>query len=142
MSGGCYYIYISVEQILASAKLRRMKLYTNLNIDNVPTHTSDNCCNSEYTDYELIIMDNSFMAISSDLSEEENASIFYICGYVAFKEKMERNTVVIDLDDASEFTRLVSRGKLTIPPNNLVRFAICCYIFFKETKIPCVNRLS
>ena len=143
MSGGCY--YVAVEQILASAKLRRLKLYNELELDfnNLPSSHSLDCCNSALTDSELMSMDACLLMDTDSLNNEEKAALFYISGYVAFKENIPPNNEQFEFEnDSSEFTRLLSRGKLTFPPNDLLRFVSICYGYFKNCETRCVSRLA
>ena len=142
MSGGCY--HISVDQILCSTKLRRLKLYADLDSE-VPSSrhmTSDaNCCLSPFKEDELLTMDDSLLTTADDISENEMASLLFICGYIAFKEGLRGQSETVGLCEASEFLHLVSRGKLTVPPEDLVKFSVVCYGYFRTTRTNCVNRM-
>ena len=143
MSGGCY--HISVDQILCSTKLRRLKLYNDLECDISSLHLShddDICCSSTFEDDELLSMDDALLTTADNLSENEMASLLFICGYVSFKEGLIRDDNEAQTpNEASEFITLVSRDKLTIPPENLVQFSIVCYGYFKIKRTSCVNRM-
>ena len=60
----------------------------------------------------------------------ENAACFYVAGYLA-----KRGAFDVSDDDPiheypeSEFTNLVSRESLSVPPQWLIQFVSCCYIF-------------
>ena len=143
MSGGCY--HISVDQILCSTKLRRLKLYNDLECDSSSAHLShDNnvCCSSSFEDDELLSMDDALLTTADNLLENELASLLFICGYISFKEGLIRQDNEAQTpNEASEFITLVSRGKLRIPPENLVQFLILCYGYFKVNRTNCVNRM-
>ena len=83
LSGGCY--YISVEQVLMSARMRKLALFNKLEIADVPHLSANDCCSSDFTEEELSLLDNSIDNIDS-ITPEEDASLYYICGYVAKKE--------------------------------------------------------
>ena len=63
MSGGNY--YISYEQILSSVKLRRLKLFTQLEVPYNNTHEDDICCETELNDHEVDFMDNCFEMVDT-----------------------------------------------------------------------------
>ena len=78
-------------------------------------HTQDLQSNDE--DIELV--ENCYEE-SSNLNDEERSSLYYISGYVAFKEnhgiQVEESET---LPRNSEFLQLVSRGKLAHPTPEL-----------------------
>lgn len=76
MSGGNY--FICVEQVLLSARLRRMKLYSVLQLDGF-VHSTGSCCTSPLTDDELGTLDNCYEKMDH-LSMSETASLYYISG--------------------------------------------------------------
>ena len=134
MSGGCY--LISIDQVISSLSLRRLKLYSKLGLENVVDTNKNECCegNLDDRDEDLELPDSCFN-YASDLSEDEKASLYYISGYVAFKESL---TVP---DDAGEFTEMISRGKLTHPPSTLYDLSLYLYSFFKHRKIKCCSKI-
>ena len=64
--------------------------------------------------------------------------MYYICGYVVFKEKIlcEYAAEAVDLPNEAEFTLNVSRGKLRLSPINFTIFLSISqhYCFFKARK--------
>ena len=76
----------------------------------------------------------------SNLSESERSSLYFICGYVTFKEKLE-GAEVIEHSDESEFTELVSRGKLKHPPIDLYDFIAAFVLFLQNTKTQCCSKI-
>ena len=122
LSGGCY--FISVEQVMMSARMRKLSLFNKLEIDHLLPHSNDLCCLSEFNEEELALLDNCFDGMES-LSEGENATLYYISGYVAKKENFPPKDIDIDGEDwpASEFTDMVSRGKLQHPPSSLFKYS-------------------
>ena len=83
-SGGNY--YISVQQVINSLGVQRLKLFGKLNVEQSTLHLSDDCCKSNLSIDELECR-NSCIENSSNISKVERASIYYIAGYVAHKEK-------------------------------------------------------
>lgn len=75
MSGGNY--FVSVEQVLLSARLRRMKLMTLLECSY--EHKTSSCCTSALTEDELSSLDSCCNGLEN-LSENEKASLYYISG--------------------------------------------------------------
>ena len=73
-------------------------------------------------------------------SESERSSLYFICGYVTFKENLE-GAEVIEHSDESEFTELVSRGKLKHPPIDLYDLSHYLYSFFKIRKPKCCSKI-
>lgn len=77
MSGGNY--FLSVEQVLLSARLRRMKLNTALELAEQYKHETSVCCKLELNDDELTAVDTCIFDVD-ELSSEETATLFYIAG--------------------------------------------------------------
>lgn len=86
--GGFY--HISLEQVLAGGKLRRLCLYKSLNIlDDVKAPEQKmQCCEEELTYEELDDVDD-IVANPMQISDHERSAIFYVCGYIAYKESIE-----------------------------------------------------
>lgn len=127
MSGGNY--FVSVEQVLCSLQLRRLKLFDQLETVVEQTCNSNSCCTSELTDVELEIVDDS-IATGDQLSTETLAALYYVCGYISHKENFLRSDSQDNVGIESEFTTYVSRGKLSFPSEPLYAYAkACLYIF-------------
>jgi hypothetical protein len=124
--GGCY--FIAVEQVLASASFRRLKLYESiLSSCGYVQHTSNttlNCCTETISDHEMEVLDEIEKTFTS-LSLDEEAALYFICGYVTRKLRIDPNNHLsaTPLSDESQFTELVSRGKLLHPPDWLFVFS-------------------
>ena len=115
LSGGNY--HISVEQVISSVSLRRLKLYHKLEMHDNEIVSADNICcvgNMQDKDDDLELLDNCF-GETSNLTESERSTLYYICGYICFKEDLEVTSVVATHSSESEFTELVSRGLLKHP---------------------------
>ena len=113
MSGGCY--YISCEQVLCNSRFRQMKLYQDIqNLDGV-LHTRAPCCEQSLTESEWDTIDN-IPSLVGHLSIEVKSSLYYIGGYIAYSEGIENDAPPDIQIPESEFTSLVSRGRLTHPP--------------------------
>ena len=140
-SGGSY--LISVEQVLSSVGLRRLKLFSKLNLPASDIHLEKECCAVEFKDNveDLDLLNECFQQ-SANLSEEEKASLYYICGYVTYKEGLpsadgEQDNISLP---ESEFLRNVYRGKLCYPSEELYDFSQYVYSFFKERKHKCCRK--
>ena len=74
------------------------------------------------------------MQVSKHL-EIERSSLFYTCGYIAHKDK---SMIIIQGDinshPESEFTKLVSRGKLDFPTEELFNLLLYLYSHFKSVE--------
>lgn len=136
---------MSVEQVACSLKLQRLKLYETLQIRK-QVHVQAICCTSEFTDEEIGILDKTVSA-QLDLSEEVEATLYFICGYVAKKTQMDQARCNVEkLPPESEFTQLVSRGRLTFPSTDLFQFSRLSYFAFSrlseiQSFPPCCNRV-
>ena len=142
-SGGGNYL-IGAEQVINSVKLQRLKLYSKLDVEINDDWVADDCCTVDLIDSEpdLDLIEGCF-ADTETLTVTEKSALYYICGYVAFKEKIvcEDEAEKVDLPDEAEFTLNVSRGKLKLPPINLYDFSQYCYCFFKARKNKCCTKI-
>ena len=73
------------------------------------------------------------------MNEAERASLYYICGYVTFKESISVDEIIYSA--ASEFTDMVSRGNLKHPPPALYDLSLYLYSFFKKRKNKCCTKI-
>ena len=91
-------------------------------------------------DLDLI---NSCFEDSSNLSITEKSTLYYICGYITFKEGITciDSTDQFNLPEEAEFTLNVSRGKLKLPPINLYDYSQYCFSFFKGRKQKCCTKI-
>ena len=114
-----------------------MKLYHKLELENVDSVGQVECCKQSLDDRdEDIELRDTCFSKASDLTEAQRASLYYICGYVTFKEDI--NSSECDIYDVveSEFTNMVSRGRLKHPihhRNCLICHSICT-VFLKIEK--------
>ena len=139
LSGGNY--FICVEQVMQSATFRQMKFIHNCELiltDDDVVCENHQCCELNFTEEELLIMDN-VIRDQQDITEHEKSAIFFICGYVAFKHNFPNAQIV--LQNACEFTQLVSRGKLRMPSDWLLTLAQFCYSLFIKLNPICSNRV-
>ena len=87
------------------------------------------------------LLDSCF-AKASDLSDSERASVYYISGYVAFKEQIPVTSDSITSKPAEcEFIDLVSRGKLKYPPPELYDLGLYMFAFFKNRNQKCCSKV-
>ena len=91
-------------------------------------------------DIDLLL---SCFAMATDLNDEERSSVYYISGYITFKEDMPSVTDFESIECAvgSEFIDLVSRGKLKHPLPELFDLGQYMYAFFKNKKQKCCSKL-
>ena len=75
---------------------------------------------NEDKDQDLELVDNSF-SLASNITEMELASLYYISGYVTYKENLEKDLdeSLSELPTGSEFTAMLYREKLKYPPDDL-----------------------
>ena len=73
---------------------------------------------------------------ASNLSINEKSTLYYVSGYVARKENLASVQNSVKLPE-SEFTDLVSSGKLTHPPAAVYDFAQYLLSFFKLSQRKC-----
>ena len=140
-SGGNY--LISAEQVINSLHLQRIKLYSKLDIDGEKVSIENDCCgDSVESETDLSLVEQSFEA-ASNLNQTERTTLYYICGYVAFKENIicEDENEKSSLPPESEFTINLSRGKLKLPPIILYDFSQYCYSFFKSRNPKCCTKI-
>ena len=139
-SGGNY--YISIDQVLSSLHLQRLKLFKKLSIEPSGVHQKEECCEKPLDDNELECLDTC-SEDSSELSDLEKATLYYICGYITHKEGFVSTEIVSSTNaKASEFTQMVSRGKHSHPSEDL--YDLSQYLFAYHKSVPeksCANRL-
>ena len=141
-SGGNY--NISVQQVVNSLSLQRLKLFSKLDLDESDIHLTNDCCKQNLTADEVECLDNCFESTSS-VTHIERSSLFHISGYVAFKEGSPSTTLsesAIAPQVDSDFTREVSRRKLSYPSENLYDLSLYLYTYYKSiTDKQCINKL-
>ena len=131
LSGGNY--FISTEQALNSLRLRRLKLFAQLEADitvDLCSRVSAPCCALEVSEEDMLLLDDCIRTTDDALSPEEVAAVYYIAGYVTYKLNMDGPAMPADNVDESEFTTLVSRGRLRHPSDELFQFARFAYGLF------------
>ena len=106
-SGGNY--YISVEQVISSLSMQRLKLYNQLEIEQSST-PENTCCTQELSssDEDIELVENCFNE-ASNINDKERSTLYYISGYVAFKENMGVDLAenLPELSAEGEFLKLV-----------------------------------
>ena len=115
-----------------------------LGLENVDSTEQTQCCSQSLQDRDedIDLLDSCFTN-ASELNDEERASVYYICGYVTFKERIDSadDDESNRSQDGSEFTDLVSRGKLKHPTPELYDLALYMYTFFKNRKQKCCSKV-
>ena len=139
-AGGNY--YISVQQVINGLSLQKLKLFDKLEVESKNDHINDECCTSRLNEHEVEMLDACFDN-SSKLCEAEKSNVYYVSGYVAAKERLSIKTDEVEEKDRkySEFTSLVSRGKLSYPPSELFDLSCVLYAYYKEVDKCCINRI-
>ena len=103
---------------------------------------NDGCCSEILDESNLLDIDEYFVA-SSELSDVESATMYYISGYVTFKEKLEVADITceqINAEPCSEFASLISRGKLCHLTEELLDLSFYLYSYFKLHSLKCCTR--
>ena len=137
LTGGNY--YMSLNNVFNSLKLQRIKLFNSLNIQEKIWHAEMDCCIQPLNHDELRLLDDCF-DLPSNLSEIERSSVYYIAGYVCFKENI-RCYEQLDCPE-SEFAGEVSRGRLSHPTLEIFDLGLYLYSYYKHTDDKnCRNRL-
>ena len=72
----------------------------------------------EIIDSELDLID-ACLQDATDLTVIERSSLFYIAGYITCEEKIDVNNANVEYAEESEYTTMVSRGKLCHPVKNI-----------------------
>ena len=94
------------------------------------------CCKGslEDKDHDLELLDDCFSE-ASNLTEAEISTLYYISGYVTYKEDLETASGnLADLPPGSEFTNMLSRGKLKHPFSDLYDLSKYLYSFFQNER--------
>ena len=98
------------------------------------------CCKSLKDNEEDLALLDSCYESSLQLTSIEKSTLYYISGYVAFKEGCAAVDVQeIDGDD-SEFLNRVSRGRLAHPPVELYDLSQYLFSFFKCRETKCCSK--
>ena len=135
LSGGNY--FVSAEQVMNTAKFRKLKFYHELSGDKSLMSFSQceqrDCCERQMNDDELLVLNSS---ITDDITDEEKSTLAYIAGFVTYKHNLTGETIE-NTSFECEFTDLVSRGKLKYPSPWLLQFTFCTYKVFKAMHPTC-----
>ena len=128
LSGGNF--HISVLQVFNGLSFQRIKLFHKLEVEKQSAHENDQCCTMDITDSELDMIDACFQD-ATDLTVIERSSLYYISGYITCKEKIDVDTANVEYAE-SEFTTMVSRGKLCHPSEELFDLSLYLYTYYKS----------
>ena len=105
--------YIGVDQVLYSAQLRTLNLFSELGISADSSVSNENkiCCSSPLTDSVLELLDSSLSGVDVADADAEMSALYYICGYITKKKNLSQAEYITNFEPGhSEFTDLVSRG--------------------------------
>ena len=128
-AGGCS--YISLQQIMNSLSVQRLKLFDKLEIESKSAHVTEDCCSESLNNEEVEMLAEGFDLVST-LTEVEKSSLYYIVGYVAAKENLSVSNENDNQHPNSEFSTLLSRGKLSHPPLKLFDLTCVLYTYHQE----------
>ena len=140
LNGGNY--YMSADHVENALKLHRIKLFSSLEVDDIVWHSQNECCHVTLNDDELECLPKAFEC-SSKISEIERSSLYYICGYVCFKEGIhsDKHKEVANCPE-SEFTTEVSRCKLFHPTEDIFELGLYVYAYYQNIQNKtCINKL-
>ena len=99
----------------------------------------NDCCVPSVEDDDLT---ESCFDIASSLNDDERSTLYYISGYVSFKEGMGiLSQQFHEVPTEGEFLELVSRGKLSHPPEDLYDLSLYYYAYFKSRNPKCCGKV-
>ena len=130
-----------MEEILNTLNLERLKLFSKLDIEQKNEQLNNSSCQCDINDFEDEMSDlvEAAFTVASYLSSNERSILYFISEYVARKEDLKSGPNVIKLPE-SEFTELVSRGKLMHPPSLLYYLSQYLFSFFKLSPRKCCSK--
>ena len=110
--------------------MHRLKLYNQLEIEQSST-PENTCCTQELSSSD------------EDINDKERSTLYYISGYVAFKENngVDLSENLPELSAEGEFLKFVSRGKVSHPPADLFDLSLYYYSFFKSRNPKCCGKV-
>lgn len=146
MSAGCNF-YITVKDIVNIQALDRAKTLLKIcpDLEQLSQDDSHNCrlCDKPLCSAELRILDQLLEdSAIRDLPLDSKMAIFYISGYVAFKNPELRGSSEEAPSEIKTYFTAKNRGGLSMPSMNLVDFMFLVFSFFKtNVETSCRNRL-
>ena len=94
-------------------------------------HVSAECYTGNLPDAEVDLLNSCFDNSSVTITETERSSLYYMCGDAAHKENgMIMDPIVAENNSASEFTKMVSRGRLVFPTEELFDLSLYMYGYY------------
>ena len=130
---------ISVEQVFSSFNLEKVKLFAQLEITGDVYNTTCFKLEMDTSVEDMELLDSCFSEAFT-LNLTEKSSLYIISGYVARNDEIPSQNDSVHLTE-SEFTSLLSRGKLTHPPDQLYDLSLYLYSFFKLKKDKCCTKI-
>ena len=104
-------------------------------------HEKQACCIEPFDETDLQYLNSCFETTAS-LTTLERSALYYISVYVASKEDINvDNSEELTNSLDSEFTALVSRGKLRHPPNYMYDLSLHLYTYYKLSSKTCTEKL-
>ena len=133
-SGGTY--FINVQRVLEKLSIHKAKLLLKLNVDisSLNTLSGHSCANCNYLmdDNAMDIFEN-LPTLEISLSIEVKETLVYIAGYIVYKDEPVDDTFTY-YEKFGNFTNVLNRGGLAIPPDSICQFCFFSYILFNEVK--------
>jgi len=118
--------------VFSSLKLQRLRLFSKLSVNEDSSFCSrvaPDCCHMDIDENDVELVDSAIVAQVGDVSETEQAALFYIAGYVQHKIYGCGSDSSFSTS-ASEFTEMLDRGKLKFPSEELFQFVQFAYSLF------------
>ena len=128
-SGGAY--FITAQSVIEKVKIHHSKLSLKLNVE-VNFESGHNCdmCVRDLNDQEIEIIDN-LPELELKVQDETMFSFVYISGYIQLKNGYDNNEEsYLYYDRFGNYFDSLNRGGLTPPYDNVVQWAVFCFILF------------
>ena len=87
------------------------------------------CCQLGLNEDDISYLNTCVSSIDA-ISEEENAALYYISGYVQYKISLSIPIPSTFVTNPTEFTKLVSRGQICHPIEHLFKYVRYAYSLF------------
>ena len=76
---------MTADQVFNSLRLQRMKLFNKLKYLSADEHCArirSECCACEVEEEDVVLIDECLLRAGDDISDHENAALYFICGYI------------------------------------------------------------
>ena len=132
LNGGNYYML--ADRVCTALKFQRIKLFTKIDVMNHVWHAESNCCTKPLSDEELEALNDCFES-TSDLTDIDRSTVYYVAGYICRKENLCQNLnehSIAQNTATSEFTKELLRGNLSHPPLYLYDLGLYLLVYYKS----------